>query len=570
MKLISGQLKNFASYKELNFDFNGQGLTLISGDNGVGKSTLCDMAAWTLFGITAKGGKADEVLSWNGGEAECTVTVEIPSSGHWHNSGIVEVTRKRGPKLNDLYYTHKDVTEGLVRGKDAQDTQKKINSLLGTTADTYLLGSYFHEFSQTAQFFTTNAKNRREITEQLSDLALAKKLAERIATKKKEVRLLKDSAQQTYHIKLKEQETTDRFHVAESKRCAEWDKVHDQQIKEALAQSSNFKKEQQKNLELVYENYYKNESALADQISALTDTVLTPEHFNKEREILGKRLESCKDSKCKECGASKDSNKRLLIERDEHKLEKQMIENERLKSNIKHLEERLFALKTRLSRELDDEGSRQNLHKKRAQDLKAETNPHKSSADAMSSATETIKREVEKLGVQLTELGIQYSDLELLTETVDTFRGACISRTVSALEDSTNGLLSKYFDAELRVAFDVTSADKLEISIMKDGNEASYTQLSKGQRQLLKLCFGISVMHCVSNHNGVSFNCAWFDESLDGLSDGFKAKTFKLLQSLQESYSSVFVVEHSAEMKQMFDSVVEVTINDGVSTIEKH
>src|ERR1700677_767637 len=170
MKILSVSLENFASYKKLSFDFQSQGLTLIQGANGSGKSTLCDAIPWILFGKTAKDGKSDEVRSWN--TAEPTIgAIEVQLELY-----EVNITRIRG-KNNDLYYSFTaDEAQNKIRGKDLMDTQRMINGLLGADYDLYLAGSYYHEFSQTAQFFTTTAKNRRSICEQLVDLSLPIKL----------------------------------------------------------------------------------------------------------------------------------------------------------------------------------------------------------------------------------------------------------------------------------------------------------------------------------------------------------------------------------------------------------
>jgi len=59
VKILSCVLENFASYERLEFDFSPQGLTLIEGPTGSGKSTLCDAIPWILFGRTAKDGALD-------------------------------------------------------------------------------------------------------------------------------------------------------------------------------------------------------------------------------------------------------------------------------------------------------------------------------------------------------------------------------------------------------------------------------------------------------------------------------------------------------------------------------
>src|ERR1700733_2695413 len=100
MKILSASVQNFASYKKLDFEFDGQGLALVAGPTGSGKSTLCDVVPWVLFGRTSKGGTVDEVLSWPGDEITSGVITIDDRSGR-----PFSITRTRGskPKDNDLF-----------------------------------------------------------------------------------------------------------------------------------------------------------------------------------------------------------------------------------------------------------------------------------------------------------------------------------------------------------------------------------------------------------------------------------------------------------------------------------
>ena len=157
------EVRNFASYSKLVIDFTQEsGLTLIEGPTGAGKSTLCDIVPWVLFGRTAKGGTVDEIRTWNNREPTIgTVVLSLPD-GKW------EIVRTRG-KSNDLAFRCAGLQD-LQRGKDLSDTQRLLNQKLGMDFDLYLAGAYYHEFSPTAQFFTSTAKTRRVTCENLVDL----------------------------------------------------------------------------------------------------------------------------------------------------------------------------------------------------------------------------------------------------------------------------------------------------------------------------------------------------------------------------------------------------------------
>lgn len=467
---MSAKAYNFASYKELAFDFTNQGLTLVQGPTGAGKSTLCDLIPWGLFGRTSKGGSVDEILSWPGDEVT-KVTLFL---------GNVTIHRSRGPKAkdNDLFFS---LADGVItRGKDLLDTQKLINSQLGFDYDLYMAGAYFHEFSQTAQFFTATAKSRRLICEQLVDLSLPKKLSTKISENIKNSKAIVETGNRKIHAAEVSIDTLRRVQRSEDNRASTWN-LANEQAKVQIAR-----------------NYAAFEG--------------------NRKKIVSK--------KCNSCGTVLQKPKEII----------------------------------------DDSV---NPYIQRLLDLEVSVNPYAGNAKDYS---DEIKANEADLSILkgTTNLALEeIADLELLQQVSNDFRSLAIENSIKYLEINTNQLLMDYFDAEIKVNFEIEDTDKLEVTLLKDGNLASYTQLSKGQRCLLKLCFGTSVMKAVSNHHGVSFSQVFYDESLDGLSDEFKVKAYRLFETIAQEHESVFVVEHSSELKAMFPNSYNVELVNGSSVIAK-
>ena len=463
---------NFGSYKSVEFDFQNQGLTLIAGPTGAGKSTLMDATPWCMFGGTAKGGNVDEVCSWNSKEKTYGVV---------YLEGGLEIHRARNP--NDLYIIQENDT-GTVsaqRGKDLKDTQKLIDNLLGIDYDTYLAGAYFHEFSQTAQFFTTTAKIRRQICEQIVDLSMAKKLTENISKKSKELEKTRfDIAVGINELRI-EISTLECIKETEEARKNRWEIEHKSTAK------------------YITDLYNKFESNRKQTIS----------------------------KKCSLC-------------------------------------------KTILEHPYEVVDTSENPYLERLEEVKRAKNPYKLSTKNYSDeiAAKSVKLAKQKETEE--SLNDQQNDLDILQDVTAAFRSTLIINTIEYIENSTNDILSRHFDAEIQVSFNAADNDKLEVLIYKDGNEASFTQLSKGQRQLLKLAFGVSVMKGVSNHKGVHFSQIFFDEALDGLDETLKIKAYDLLQELSKYHESVFVVEHSEALKAMFENSYSVRLENGQSQIEKN
>ncbi len=468
MKIKGAEVKNFASYEDMVFGFEDQGLTLVSGPTGSGKSTLCDIAPWILFGKTAKDGSVDEILSWPG---------ELITFGQIYLDNC-SVSRTRGPKAkdNDLFF----IPLGSIptRGKDIPDTQRLLNEFLGMNYELYLSGAYFHEFSRTAQFFTANAKDRRLICEQIVDLSLAKKLQHRLLDEYKTANKHKDTFTSQSSQLLSSINTLKNVQKTEDEKALRWDAS--QETTRAFVESK-------------YKQFEASRTKTTTNKCGSCGTVLGPNHTH-----------------------TNDSP---------------------------------------------------NPYLEQLADLELQTNPFAGGVKDYSNEIIEKQKMLDSYSREAELWELQLSDLDLLEQVISDYRSIAIENTIKDIETKTNEMFLNHFDSELKVTFDVAAADKLEVSILKDGNPCSFTQLSKGQRCLLKLCFGISVMQAIQNHHGIKFEQIFIDEGLSGLDDSLKVKAYGLLEGLALDYNSVFVVEHSSEMKERFLNKISVELVNGNSEI---
>lgn len=501
MRINKCNLQNFASYKELKFDFLNQGLTLINGPTGSGKSTFCDAAPWVLFGKTAKGGSVDSVLSWPGDRVTTgTLEIQLPNS-------TLTVYRSRGPRAsdNDLYFNDK------VRGKDLTDTQKLLNAHLGLDLSTYLSGAYIHEFSDISDFFITTPKNRRAICEQLVDLSLAKNLQASSSEAKKQTKNFLAIAENSL-----------------SKLGARLEMLNIN-LSKGLELMENFDSNKDKNLAILMIKYDKYEDNRAQTITMLKQK---NQGYLTDLEALPPT-----DEPCPHCGAKKnDTVSAVLLEKIKH-----------LKNELKKWE------------------INENPHLSSIEREQAQVNDYAVQLEDIKFDILTRTRQLNEAKTNVFDYKQKIDDLETLEQLLTAFRSITITNAIKSLETRTNSLLQTHFDAEIQVNFNIT--EDIDVSIKKDGNDCVYSQLSKGQRQLLKLCFAVSAMRQVSDNKGVKFPQIFLDEAFDGLSDTMKKKAFGLLQTLELEYESIFVVDHSTELKALFDKQYTVELINGNSVL---
>lgn len=535
MRLLKAKVTNFGSYDELAFDFDNQGLALVYGNTGSGKSTLQDIAPWIMFGVTAKDGNSDDVRSWTNDGAPTIGILNIAISDM-----EIEICRVRGnSKQNDLYW----IEDGLHRrGKDLPDTQKLLNERLGVDPYLYTVGAYYNEFSPTGSFFTAKASARRDLFEQLVDLSLPVLLTERISHVKKEAGKTISSLTEAVNKATGSLSQLERFQSNNERDATEWEIKQKRIIEQLQSRHDHFKEDQEKKeLEMQSE---KTKFNIAQELYA--DKLIKECEFkiSKEAEL----------NRCESCGiiSSHTENRIATIEQDYMK----MIERELSKPNPYVIA-------------LSQHRGTQNPFGEQIASETTKTNPFLSQKHTINCDIITTQSHNKDLQFQLDSVNRRANAASQLHKIVDQLRGELLRKTIKSIETESNRLLEAYFDAEIRVVFTAESTDKIDVLIWKSGHECSYKQLSKGQRSLLKLAFSVSVMSAAANKAGVHFDTVMFDESLDGLDSNMKLKAFNLFCELAKKHSTVLVIDHSEGLQNLFDKKYCVTIDSDISSIKE-
>lgn len=548
MRILSAKVHYFGSYEHLIVPCNLLGLTLVSGPTGSGKSTLCDVIPWVLFGRTSKGGGVDEVRSWSSDE-DTVGTVIVKVDTHQYT-----IVRKRG-STNDLFYS--DSQGRILRGKDLKDTQTKINQLLGVTVEHYLLGAYLHEFTQSSMFFTSSSKIRKQTMDQLADLSFTNDLSNEITEIKKLIK--KDLILAEALLSLLKSNGipgADKTLANLESESFRWESAQCQKINDYKKLINNPPRSAAET------QFQEQKTRLESAIEDLASQVIDYDHFTRLKNQLDNKYTHLKDDTCVHCGAFKNNTERLLITKQRHELEVAESNNN---SKIGRLTQYQKQLENHLLSPPGADLVNPYIHLL----LKAteERNPFKDLLEDAKNEKQRFMNEHEVQSKLVLSLKQDISDLETLYDILATLRTNILSSTINRLESTVNLLLSDHFDAELSVSFKLEDGDRLEVEIRKDSNQAVFTQLSKGQRQLLKLCLGLAIMRVSTDVSGLSFNLAFIDEALDGLDEDFKLKAFRMLEA-ESRYDAIFLVDHSESLKVLANNQMHVRLVNGTSKVE--
>lgn len=548
MRLKSCKVNNFGSYESLEFSFENIGLGLIYGATGSGKSTICDIVPWILYGVTSKNGNADEIRSWNKPN-EVTrgeLTLELKDC-------IITVVRTRGKSgQNDLGWTEEG-SDIFNRGKDLNETQKLLEKRLDVPSNVFIAGSYYHEFSTTSSFFIAKAKDRRALLENIAPLDLPVLLVERIGDAKKK---LKKRISEVTNELARSQGAIESLRAQRDNNEISiklWDNKHAGRIQELKTRAKNFDLEKQSKIDTLNTKYNRFEDDrltkaedLLDKIEKLEVKIKPDSHFTGA-------------DKCPECGAINS------------KLRDAQLTNLSMINKLQNLKDALNDVSTQENKYIAELQQAQTLTNHYLDQIAHEstlTNP-------FVLQTAIIDKQIVKADATLEASLKELSGLQHEVKSIDhiydlsfDLRGYLLKRAVKDIEISTNRYLETYFDSEIKVEFNLIGSDDLEVNIQKSGYECVYRQLSKGQRGLLKLAFVVSMMKATANRAGAHFNVLMFDEALDGLDPELKVKAYNLFCELEKEHESILLIDHSTELKSMFSHKYEATLTGDISTIK--
>lgn len=143
--------------------------------------------------------------------------------------------------------------------------------------------------------------------------------------------------------------------------------------------------------------------------------------------------------------------------------------------------------------------------------------------------------------------------------------------------ESVNTLANEYlqtlFDGVLKFDINATTEkgseikEKINVTIINNGDECSYDSLSGGERSRICLAVNLSLAEVISKSSGKSFNMIFLDEILNGLDEVGKQQSMKLLKELERKYETIFIIDHAEGFKQLFSNSITVKKKNKMSSV---
>lgn len=126
MRILSIQLRNIKSHRETDLEF-APGINVLTGPNGVGKSTVFEAIGYALFGVDAQKfvGNVERFLSIGAKRGEIVVEFALDDDARYR------VSRSVGAGSRWLLYREAGGVFEVEEHKDAVETEERLKKLLG-------------------------------------------------------------------------------------------------------------------------------------------------------------------------------------------------------------------------------------------------------------------------------------------------------------------------------------------------------------------------------------------------------------------------------------------------------
>ena len=566
MKIIA---KNFLSWKELEFDIT-DGVTLIDGWNhddntseGSGKSAVVNALCFGMFGKLPKDAKVDEVIRQ--GEKSCEINIITP-----------DFTIVRTRKPNEIFMEHKD--RGRIKGKDAKETQKLIETELGFSYETFMQTIYFAQ-NYGKKFITSTQEDKGRILSEVQDLQLFDRARAEAQERQRAVRekLMQGESglvsiqKDIRHVKekitmLKTHSEREAFQVSQRIRKAE------KQVKEYTRQAKDFKKVNVNRLQKVVDK-------LDRQLDKLSDLHLEYNSATHDKNRLSKDVEALKElienpnTDCPTCGTILETRETKEIERKWLYLREELQEFPILHrpQDQKELRKQI----TQLHREMR-EGERNNGHEKvittklkyaiqeieEAKAIKIEDVSH--DVEALSEHLQDLTRERDSLSHHIEDVRKEDHRLEVLKRGFKEIKSFVFNSALLDLTHKTNLYLTELFEVPISIAF-TNENMKIGMDVIFDGKARGLGLLSGGQFRRVSLAVDLALSDIINTRKGSKFNLLILDEYFKDLSEQSMEKCLKLLERLGKS---TILIEHNSIFKSIVDKTFEVELTGGVSSVK--
>tara|TARA_R100001163_G_scaffold65831_1_gene65407 strand:+ start:2713 stop:4428 length:1716 start_codon:yes stop_codon:yes gene_type:complete len=539
--------KNFLSTGNVftEIDLVKRDTTLVSGENGAGKSTILDALTFSLFGKSFRGINIPQLVN-SVNDKDCMVEIEF-------SIGDKEYYVKRGlkPKIFEVYVDGKLLPQDS-KSKDYQRIleERILKMSYKSFCQVVILGS-----SNYIPFMKLSASDRRSVVENLLDIDVfsvmnsllkgrVSQCKEEIRTLKSDVELLKDKVvnQKEYiqKIKNRSKDTVDKYRKDILETKSQISQIDDKisvlvESIDGLIENSQNKKSLQRSLE--------KHKDLRIQISSKLKKVEDQIEFYSKNDV------------CPTCDQSiGEDHKKFLLDKSEKEkdplvgslqsVEKQINDYIRLVQESEKLIEQCSKMQKSVS-ELQSSKSAHEKYittiQKKIHDVESETTE---TTDEESVLKDLIQQGTGKATEhqEKKEEMYQYDIVSVLLKDSG-IKAKIIKHYLPIMNKLVNKFLTS-MDFFCQFTLDETFNETIK---SRHRDEFTYHSFSEGERLRIDLSLLLAWREVARLKNSVNCNLLILDEVFDSSLDGGGTEEFMKLITTMGSRSNIFVISHKSD-----------------------
>jgi DNA repair exonuclease SbcCD ATPase subunit len=563
IKIRTVTMKNFLSVGNTTqaVTLDDQGLTLILGENvdlgsggsrnGVGKTTLIQAICYALYGQPLTSIKKDNLINKTN-QKQMTVSLEFEVGNRTYR-----VERGRKPTFLRFF-----VNDGLVTSEDNNEahgeskiTQTEIEKTIGMSHMLFRHIVALH--SKTVPFLDLNAKDQREVIEELLGIGQLSSKAEQLKELVKQIRDEMRSEELRIKILIDNNEKIQKTINELNFKSRLWDKEHVgklQKLQKAIDQLTEIDIETEINNQRVLAEW----NRISQEVMRFErDAGRVEKAYNNLdstiRNVDG-QLATVEDHKCHTCGQEVHDEKHEEILRELQGRKEQLVQE---RSTV---EQELYSAATELEKainELSALGERPQLsydtmeqalnHRhtldKLESDLKRESAVDSPYIDQIANLSTSGLQEIShEYLLELSRLQQHQEFLvKLLTDKNSFIRKKIIDQNLSYL----NVRLNSYLD-KIQLPHEVAFQSDLSVEITQLGKEYDFAQLSNGEANRLVLALAWSFRDVWETMNK-PLNLLMIDELVDsGMDPSGMDLALEILKKMsRERGKNIFLISHN-------------------------
>jgi DNA repair exonuclease SbcCD ATPase subunit len=576
------------------------GVTLVTGtnkrnggSNGAGKSTaVVDSITYGLFGQTSKKLKMEQVVN-NQMKKNCYVEVGFSIGG---DQFVVKRYREHDDFGNSLLF-FKNGNE--LESEKLRDAQRQIDDVIKIGFKSFVK-SIVLSTEKVSNFAESDETERRKIIENLLMYDFISKYHKSNKEILRKIRRELEIMESRYNDKKENINTLTNNLIDYIERLEDNEEKKEKRIKEI---SEKLKTYEELNINIEVKNRNKlnkeidNKSSLISKLEATEEKIEEETSLQKRREIAIKKKKSeiyeveSNPEECPVCGSKVKEgvlgnyienlhNEKKSIENDIKVTEEKirLLENRRsnLKDEISNTTQKIKKIRSKIHEELADEEI-ENIQSE-ISELKSELSLISVEVDIendeyvkkMQYQVDEAKRDSAKLKKKVRKLERDRKHHEFwhnaLSNSDSSMKSFCINYILQSLNKYINYYL-KFFSLDIEYTLEKDLSD----TIIKDGIEHSFAQLSAGEKSAVEVSLIFALYEIVRLKMPDNINVIVLDELLSKYFDDVRVESaIEILEELQSRNLCIFVIDHKSTLQQSLECSIMNVVKDkrGFSTIE--